>query len=65
VFGLGFSTMLTLIVTPVWLAAPAKLGRWRDRMINRLLGREAQTQDDYVEDKGWAEAEPDIRPAAE
>ena len=65
VFGLGFSTMLTLIVTPVWLAAPAKLGRWRHRMVSRILGREAQVQSDDVEDKGWAEAEPDIRPAAE
>jgi len=65
VFGLGFSTMLTLIVTPVWLAAPAKLGRWRDRMINRIFGRDVPPQDNYVEDKGWAEAEPDIRPAAE
>ena len=65
VFGLGFSTMLTLIVTPVWLAAPAKLGRWRDSMINRLLGREVQPELDPVEDKGWATPEPDIRPAAE
>lgn len=65
VFGLGFSTMLTLIVTPVWLAAPAKLGRWRDRMINRILRREVQPELDPVEDKGWATPEPDIRPAAE
>ncbi len=65
VFGLGFSTMLTLIVTPVWLAAPAKLGRWRNRMVSRILGREAQAQADYVEDKNWAESEPNIRPAAE
>ena len=65
VFGLGFSTMLTLIVTPVWLAAPAKIGRWRDRMINRLLGRDAQSSDDLFEDKGWAEPDTGIRPAAE
>lgn len=67
VFGLGFSTMLTLIVTPVWLAAPAKIGRWRDRMINRILGRDeaAQSQAPEIEDKGWANPEPDIRPAAE
>ncbi len=67
VFGLGFSTMLTLIVTPVWLAAPAKMGRWRDRMFSRLFGR--HTADPApgadIEDKGWAEHEPDIRPAAE
>lgn len=36
VFGLGFSTLMTLIVTPVWLAAPEKLGRWRDRVLRRL-----------------------------
>nr|WP_070958975.1 efflux RND transporter permease subunit [Hyphomonas sp. Mor2] len=67
VFGLGFSTMLTLIVTPVWLAAPAKIGRWRDRMINRLLGRDqaAYAQGGEIEDKGWAEPDTDIRPAAE
>ncbi len=35
VFGLGFSTFVTLIVTPVWLAAPEKMGRWRDRMWDR------------------------------
>lgn len=64
VFGLGFSTMLTLIVTPVWLAAPEKLGRWRKRMINRMLGRVDET-DAPVEDLGWAEPQPDIRPAAE
>ncbi len=36
VFGLGFSTFVTLIVTPVWLAAPEKMGRWRDRNWLRL-----------------------------
>ena len=66
VFGLGFSTMLTLIVTPVWLAAPEKIGRWRDRMINRIRGHQVNASDHAeIEDKGWAEHEPDIRPAAE
>lgn len=66
VFGLGFSTMLTLIVTPVWLAAPAKMGRWRDRMIQRIWGRDTDATDHVeIEDKGWADHEPDIRPAAE
>ncbi|MCR9194296.1 MAG: efflux RND transporter permease subunit [Hyphomonas sp.] len=65
VFGLGFSTMLTLIVTPVWLAAPAKMGRWRDRMINRLLGRDTSNGEPFVEGKAWAEPDTDIRPAAE
>lgn len=36
VFGLGFSTLMTLIVTPVWLAAPEKLGKWRKRMVSKV-----------------------------
>ncbi len=39
VFGLGFSTLMTLIVTPVWLAVPEKLGNWRRRMVNRARQR--------------------------
>ncbi len=37
VYGLGFSTFVTLVVTPVWLAAPEKMGRWRKRMVNRFF----------------------------
>ncbi len=37
VFGLGFSTTVTLIVTPVWLAAPENMARWRDRMMNKFF----------------------------
>jgi multidrug efflux pump len=37
VWGLGFSTLLTLILTPVLLAAPARLGAWRDRMVGRAM----------------------------
>ncbi|MEM9939382.1 MAG: efflux RND transporter permease subunit [Pseudomonadota bacterium] len=65
VFGLGFSTMLTLIVTPVWLAAPAKLGRWRDRLLGRVSGTEQLSQ---PMEQGYApigHAEDPIRPAAE
>lgn len=36
IFGLGFSTLMALIVTPVWLAAPEKLGSWRNRMVERV-----------------------------
>ncbi len=43
IFGLGFSTILTLVLTPVWIAAPALYqARWRrlrDR-INRRRGKE-------------------------
>tara|TARA_R110000868_G_scaffold2384_6_gene17697 strand:- start:3542 stop:6763 length:3222 start_codon:yes stop_codon:yes gene_type:complete len=37
VWGLGFSTLLTLILTPVLLAAPSRLGAWRDRMVGRAM----------------------------
>jgi multidrug efflux pump len=37
VFGLGFSTLMTLILTPVWLTAPSKLGAWRRKMVGRIL----------------------------
>ena len=35
VWGLGFSTLLTLILTPVLLGAPSRLGAWRRRWIGR------------------------------
>ena len=65
VFGLGFSTMLTLIVTPVWLAAPAKMGRWRRRMVARMQGRTAEPELPAQPDLGLFEPDRDIRPAAE
>ena len=37
VWGLGFSTLLTLILTPVLLAAPSRLGLWRRRVIDSRL----------------------------
>ena len=66
VFGLGFSTMLTLIVTPVWLAAPEKMGRWRQRMIAKLLQiwrpqRASATESDWSS----TDDESKIRRAAE
>ncbi len=42
VFGLGFSTVMTLLVTPVWLTAPAKLGAWRDRLLRAVQTRRFQ-----------------------
>ncbi|WP_300528890.1 efflux RND transporter permease subunit [Maricaulis sp.] len=39
VWGLGFSTLLTLLLTPVLLAAPSRMGNWRRKMIGRVLGR--------------------------
>ncbi len=68
VFGLGFSTMMTLLVTPVWLTAPAKLGAWRRRMITRVRGIPVGSSDP----KAQAGTPPDLaqeperyRPAAE
>ncbi|MEP1144263.1 MAG: efflux RND transporter permease subunit [Henriciella sp.] len=65
VFGLGFSTMLTLIVTPVWLAAPAKLGRWRKRMVARVRGQDVEPEMPDYKEYDWAEPAQDVRPAAE
>ncbi|MEL6665271.1 MAG: efflux RND transporter permease subunit [Pseudomonadota bacterium] len=65
VFGLGFSTMLTLIVTPVWLAAPAKMGRWRRRMIARIRRRPIEPDAPAQPDLGLFDPDRDIRPAAE
>ena len=54
IFGLGFSTLMALIVTPVWLAAPEKLGSWRKRMVERvrkvLDGRVNYVSDDSTEE---------------
>ncbi|MFO1183241.1 MAG: efflux RND transporter permease subunit [Bauldia sp.] len=41
VFGLGFATVLTLVVTPAQLAAIAKLAAWRNRRRERGLARRA------------------------
>ncbi|WP_138511182.1 efflux RND transporter permease subunit [Maricaulis alexandrii] len=37
VWGLGFSTLLTLILTPVLLGTPHRLGNWRRRVFGRAL----------------------------
>ncbi|MEL6322750.1 MAG: efflux RND transporter permease subunit, partial [Pseudomonadota bacterium] len=55
VFGLGFSTFIILIVTPVWLAAPERIALWRAR-------RKAGDRDVPVE---YPFAEPEtVQPAA-
>ena len=66
VFGLGFSTALTLIVTPVWLAAPEKMGRWRKRMVAKLRAKR-QSEEDVIQDvpQDTFAAQTGIRPAAE
>jgi multidrug efflux pump len=54
VFGLGFATLLTLIVTPAALMAIANLASWRDRRRARREARRAEKQG----------GEPDLAPAA-
>jgi multidrug efflux pump len=44
VFGLGFATLLTLIVTPASLMAIANLAAWRDRRRARRAARRAEKQ---------------------
>lgn len=39
VFGLAFSTMMILLVTPVWLLVPYRVGRWMGRISDRIRGR--------------------------
>ncbi|MFH1516826.1 MAG: efflux RND transporter permease subunit, partial [Pseudomonadota bacterium] len=39
VFGLAFSTIMILLVTPVWLLVPHRVGRWTRRMSDRVRGR--------------------------
>lgn len=39
VWGLGFSTLLTLVLTPVMLGVPSRLGKWRHKMVSTVLGR--------------------------
>ena len=41
VFGLGFATILTLVVTPAALMAIAKMASWRERRRARRLERRA------------------------
>lgn len=41
VWGLGFSTLLTLLLTPVLLGAPSRMGDWRRKVIGQVLGRPA------------------------
>ena len=37
VWGLGFSTLLTLVLTPVMLGVPSRLGAWRRKRIGQAL----------------------------
>ena len=58
VFGLGFATLLTLIVTPAALMALANLAAWRDRRRERRELRRAQR----AERRKTGDAAPDYFP---
>lgn len=65
VFGLGFSTIMILLVTPVWLVAPSKMGNWRRRKIAWLRGHR-HTENIYPhKDKVSVANDSEILPAAE
>ena len=65
VFGLGFSTMMILLVTPVWLLAPHRIGNWIKRQKNRVqdrilpsdAGNEPSANENEARDKPLSAAE--------
>ena len=67
VFGLAFSTTMILLVTPVWLLAPYRIGRWGQRMLNRLMGRKTKTAPAHLPEAQLPPKaeEPRVLPAAE
>lgn len=65
VFGLGFSTIMILLVTPVWLCAPEKIGKWRRRMIAHLNSSGSPAPASSFSLANDEARKPDIRPAAE
>lgn len=68
VFGLGFSTLMILLVTPVWLLAPYRIGRWLKRQwyrVSRLArgsGHEGASASYAANDPGEKKS---VLPAAE
>ena len=66
VFGLGFSTMMILLVTPVWLLAPYRIGNWAKRQKQKFQGRR-NTSDVKLLDKSANEntSKDSSLPAAE
>ncbi|HAO37823.1 MAG TPA: transporter, partial [Hyphomonas sp.] len=66
VFGLGFSTIMILLVTPVWLLAPHRIRRWAGRLKDRVRGEQAAAHS-ISEQTTANENEPSDRslPAAE
>ena len=67
VFGLAFSTAMILLVTPVWLLVPYRVGKWMRRMRDRVLGQKPADAVRLLSGKPkTADENPDqILPAAE
>ncbi|MEH6409263.1 MAG: efflux RND transporter permease subunit [Hyphomonas sp.] len=64
VFGLAFSTIMILLVTPVWLLVPHRVGRWTRRMSNRVRGRKPADAVQLLADEDSKERDR-MLPAAE
>ncbi len=65
VFGLAFSTIMILLVTPVWLLVPYRVGRWGRRMRDRALRRKPADAVHVRPDDRKQEDRDRILPAAE
>lgn len=65
VFGLGFSTVMILLVTPTWLCAPTKMGNWRRRLLARLSNQQQDAPDRILDVVIEEQTRPNFRPAAE
>jgi multidrug efflux pump len=67
VFGLGFSTMIILLITPAWLLAPYRISRWGRRMWQRVRGQpvDALPRDAFAAPANDAGDRKQVLPAAE
>jgi multidrug efflux pump len=67
VFGLGFSTLMILLVTPVWLVAPYRIGRWAKRIWTGRKANRVETLYTSADDTAAndADAKKQVLPAAE
>ena len=65
VFGLGFSTIMILLITPTWLCAPYKLGNWRRRFVAYMRSSEPNMPVRVIDAANDQPSTSDVRPAAE
>jgi len=61
VFGLGFSTLMILLITPVWLLVPTYCGRWWQR----VRGKDTGSSDVRLIPPPGAQGNGEMLPAAE